>query len=78
MSSVRILHVDDEPDIREVVELSLGIDPDFSVRSCESGEAALSIASTWQPNIILLDVTMPVMDGPTARAQTREIDSFRS
>lgn len=98
MSSVRILHVDDEPDIREVVELSLGIDPDFSVRSCESGEAALSIASTWQPNIILLDVMMPVMDGPTtlarlhenpdtskipvvfmtARAQTREIDSFRS
>jgi CheY-like chemotaxis protein len=98
MSSVRILHVDDEPDIREVVELSLGIDPDFSVRSCDSGEAALSIASTWQPNIILLDVMMPVMDGPTtlarlhenphtakipvvfmtARAQTREIDSFRS
>jgi CheY-like chemotaxis protein len=98
MTEVRILHVDDEPDIREVVELSLGIDPDFSVRSCESGEAALSIASTWQPSIILLDVMMPVMDGPTtlarlhenpntakipvvfmtARAQTREIDSFRS
>ena len=98
MTEVRILHVDDEPDIREVVELSLGIDPDFSVRSCESGEAALSIASTWKPSIILLDVMMPVMDGPTtlarlhenphtakipvvfmtARAQTREIDSFRS
>jgi two-component system OmpR family response regulator len=98
MSEVRILHVDDEPDIREVVELSLGIDPDISVRSCDSGEAALSIASAWQPNIILLDVMMPAMDGPTtlarlhenpqtakipvvfmtARAQTREIDGFRS
>ena len=98
MSPVRVLHVDDEPDIREVVELSLGIDPDFSVQSCDSGEAALPIASNWQPNIILLDVMMPTMDGPTtlarlhenphtakipvvfmtARAQTREVDSFRS
>jgi CheY-like chemotaxis protein len=92
------LHVDDEPDIREVVELSLGIDPGFDVQCCDSGAAALSIASTWQPNIILLDVMMPAMDGPTtfahlhenprtanipvvfmtARAQTREVDSFRS
>jgi CheY-like chemotaxis protein len=72
MSPVRILHVDDEPDIREVVELSLGIDPDFSVQSCPSGEAALSIASTWQPNIILLDVMMPAMDGPTTLAHLHE------
>lgn len=72
MSAVRILHVDDEPDIREVVELSLGIDPDFSVRSCDSGEAALSIASSWLPNIILLDVMMPAMDGPTTLARLQE------
>jgi CheY-like chemotaxis protein len=98
MTPLRILHVDDEPDIREVVELSLGLDSSFSVQSCSSGEDALALASTWQPNIILLDVMMPVMDGPatlarlhqnphtanipvvfmTARAQTREVDGFRS
>ena len=37
MTALRVLHVDDEPDIREVVELSLGLDPDFTVRGCASG-----------------------------------------
>src|SRR6202051_4618063 len=98
MTTVRILHVDDEPDIREVVEISLGLDPGFATRSCGSGEEALVAAIDWQPDIILCDVMMPVMDGPatlmrlrenaltanipvifmTARAQTRELDRFRS
>ena len=95
---IRILHVDDEPDIREVVEISLSLDPGFTTRSCGSGEEALVVAIDWQPDIILCDVMMPVMDGPatlmrlrenaltadipvvfmTARAQTRELDGFRS
>jgi CheY-like chemotaxis protein len=98
MNSTRILHVDDEPDIREVVEASLGLDPRFAVQSCASGDAAIGMAAEWQPNMILLDVMMPAMDGPTtlthlrgnpltscipvvfmtARAQTREIELFRS
>jgi CheY-like chemotaxis protein len=98
MTSLRILHVDDEPDIREVVELSLGLDPAFSVRSCASGSDALAAAADWSPDLILCDVMMPVMDGPatlkhlqedprtagipvvfmTARAQTRELDHFKS
>jgi CheY-like chemotaxis protein/HPt (histidine-containing phosphotransfer) domain-containing protein len=98
MTLIRILHVDDEPDIREVAEIALGFDPGFTVRSCDSGKDALTVADGWQPDIILLDVMMPVMDGPTtlirlrdnpntagipvifmtARAQTRELDRFRS
>jgi CheY-like chemotaxis protein/HPt (histidine-containing phosphotransfer) domain-containing protein len=98
MTTLRILHVDDEPDIREVVEISLGLDPGLMTRSCGSGEEALVAAVDWQPDIILCDVMMPVMDGPatlmrlrqnaltanipvifmTARAQTRELDRFRS
>jgi CheY-like chemotaxis protein len=98
MTSLRILHVDDEPDIREVVELSLGLDPAFSVRSCASGADALAMAAEWSPDMILCDVMMPVMDGPatlarlrecphtvntpvvfmTARAQTRELEYFKS
>src|ERR1700724_2460135 len=98
MSSLRVLHVDDEPDIREVVELSLGLDPELAVRSCASGRDALAAAADWPPDVILLDVMMPVMDGPatlarlresprtadipvvfmTARAQTRELEHFRS
>src|ERR1700682_3100915 len=98
MTTLRILHVDDEPDIREVVEISLGLDPDLATRVCGSGEEARVAAIDWQPDIILCDVMMPVMDGPatlmrlrenaltanipvifmTARAQTRELDRFRS
>jgi two-component system OmpR family response regulator len=72
MTTIRILHVDDEPDIREVVELSLGLDPVFTVRSCGSGEEALAAAAEWQPDIILLDVMMPVMDGPATLVRLRQ------
>jgi CheY-like chemotaxis protein len=98
MSMRHILHVDDEPDIREVVELSLGLDRDFSVRSCPSGKDGLVEAAEFPPDLILLDVMMPGMDGPTtlahlrensttagipvvfmtARAQSREIETFLS
>jgi CheY-like chemotaxis protein len=68
---LRILHVDDEPDIREVVGLSLGLDPAFSVRSCASGADALATAAEWSPDMIICDVMMPVMDGPATLARLR-------
>lgn len=71
MSKLRILHVDDEPDIREVVDISLGLDPQFEVRACASGAEALTAAADWLPTLILLDVMMPVMDGPMTLAQLR-------
>jgi CheY-like chemotaxis protein len=72
MASVRILHVDDEPDIREVVEISLALDPAFAVRSCASGGDALAATAEWAPDLILLDVMMPDMDGPMTLARLRE------
>ncbi|THD43828.1 MAG: response regulator [Bradyrhizobium sp.] len=72
MTTIRVLHVDDEPDIREVAKISLGLDPDFSVRSCGSGAEALAVAVDWRPNFILLDVMMPVMDGPATLVRLRE------
>jgi CheY-like chemotaxis protein len=72
MTAIRILHVDDEIDIREVVEASLCLDPAFATRNCGSGKEALAIASEWKPDIILLDVMMPVMDGPTTLVQLRD------
>src|ERR1700686_2919232 len=98
MSSLRVLQIDDEPDILDIVAAALGLDPEFEVRSCGSGADGLAAAAQWRPDVILLDVMMPVMDGPatlrhlrenpqtaaipvvfmTARAQTREIDHFKS
>jgi CheY-like chemotaxis protein len=72
--SVRVLHVDDEPDIREVVALSLSLDPDLKVRGCASGGDALTTAAAWMPDLILLDVMMPVMDGPTTLSHLRQSD----
>jgi CheY-like chemotaxis protein len=72
MTTIRVLHVDDEPDIREVVEVSLGLDPAFVTRSCASGNEALTVAADWQPDIILLDVMMPVMDGAATLIRLRE------
>jgi CheY-like chemotaxis protein len=69
---LRILHVDDEPDMRDVVEISLGLDPGLATRSCGSGEEALVTAVDWQPDIILCDVMMPVMDGPATLMRLRE------
>ena len=72
MTALRILHVDDEADIREVVQISLGFDPGFVTRSCGSGQEALAVALDWRPDIILLDVMMPVMDGPATMSRLRE------
>jgi CheY-like chemotaxis protein len=69
---IRILHVDDEPDIREVVDMSLSLSPDFEVRACGSGAEAVAAAAAWSPEIILLDVMMPGMDGPTTLQHLRE------
>jgi CheY-like chemotaxis protein len=72
MSTFHVLHVDDEPDIREVVELSLGLDPELAIKSCASGADALDASNTWPPDLILLDVMMPIMDGPTTLKHLRE------
>jgi CheY-like chemotaxis protein len=66
-----VLHVDDDLDIREVVEASLRLNPDFVVQSCASSHEALAIVAQWLPDIILLDVVMPVIDGPQALARLR-------
>ena len=64
MTALRVLHVDDEPDIRKVVKLSLSLDPTFTVLGCGSGAEALAAAPDWSPDMILCDVVMPMMDGP--------------
>ena len=69
--NLHTLSVDDEPDIREIINLSLGLDPLFRVRECSSGRAALRDATEWRPDLILLDVMMPVMDGVTTLAELR-------
>lgn len=60
----RILHVEDEADIRAVAKMALEKVGGFIVKSCASGEEALKEAETFGPDLLLLDVMMPGMDGP--------------
>lgn len=62
--SIQILYIDDEADIREVAEMALSLDADFEIRTCGSGREGIKAAQDWQPDLILLDVMMPDLDGP--------------
>lgn len=71
---LKILHVDDEPDIREVAAMALGIDPGIEVQSAASGAEALQILQDgWRPDVILLDVMMPTLDGPGTLERLRQL-----
>jgi len=62
---LKILYVDDEPDIRTIVEMALGLDQAMDVRLAESGPQALDIlgAEGWVPDLALVDMMMPGMSG---------------
>lgn len=66
-----VMYVDDEPDIREVVLMSLSLAENLEVHSCESGAEALQRLPTLMPDLVLLDVMMPGTDGPSTLMQMR-------
>lgn len=68
----RILYVEDEPDIQAVARLALEQVGGFQVEVCSSGDEALARAAAWGPDLILLDVMLPGMDGPETLRRLRE------
>lgn len=68
----RILYVDDEQDICEVASMALELDSAFEVETTQSGKEALTRVKSSRPDLILLDVMMPGMDGPTTLSKLRE------
>lgn len=59
----RITYVEDEPDIRTVVQIALETIGGFTLDVCASGHEALEKAPLFEPDMVLLDVMMPEMDG---------------
>ena len=69
----RILHVEDEPDIQAITKLALESFGGFSVKTCGSGREAIDQAPEFRPDLILLDVMMQDMGGPTVFQELRRI-----
>jgi two-component system OmpR family response regulator len=76
--ALKILYVDDEPDIRSIVEFALEDEEGIELKLCASGPEALNVVVNYQPDLLLLDVMMPGMDGPTTLQRMRELPSMAS
>ncbi len=70
----KIMIVDDEKDIRDVLGGVLG-DDGYDVVSADSAEAALRLLSEARPDVVLLDIWLPGMDGITALKEIKKIDT---
>ena len=77
-SHKRILIIDDEDDIREVAALALETSGDFEVTTADGGWAGLTSALRIRPDLILLDVMMPELDGPSTYLQLQQSEATSS
>jgi len=68
-----ILYVEDDPDILTIAKVALEKVGDFDVQACSSGVEALAILEAYRPDLIILDVMMPDMDGPETLRRIRKI-----
>ena len=73
----KVLLVDDEDDIRTIGQLSLARVGGWQCALAPSGQAALALAPTFCPDLVLLDVMMPGMDGPSTLAALRAQEATR-
>ena len=72
----RILHVEDDPDIREITLIALETVGGYSVVQCASGAEALTKVVEIAPELFLLDVMMPGMSGEETLSALRAIPQF--
>ncbi|WP_119154981.1 response regulator [Caldimonas tepidiphila] len=73
----RILCVEDDPDIRLVLQFSLGRVGGYELLMCPDGPSALAQAVAFAPQLVLLDVMMPGMSGPETLAALRGMPALR-
>ena len=72
-----LLYVDDDPDIREIVQLALSLDGTLRVMTTDGGERALVKMRVEKPDLVVLDVMMPAMDGPSILLRMRADPELR-
>lgn len=72
----KILYAEDEPDIQSIAQMALEMMGGYTLKVCNNGQEALDAAEDFDPDLILLDVMMPSMDGPTALQEMRKIPAL--
>jgi two-component system, OmpR family, response regulator len=72
----KIVYVEDERDIQTIAKLALEKLGGFAVEICSSGEEALRRAPALSPDLIMLDLMMPGMDGRATLKALRELPMF--
>ena len=68
----RVMCVEDDPDIRMILEFSLTTVGGYEVCLCSGGHAALAQAPSFRPDLVLLDVMMPGLTGPETLSALRK------
>ncbi|MDH5424533.1 MAG: response regulator [Gammaproteobacteria bacterium] len=74
----RIIYAEDEVDIQEIVKISLIELGGFELKVCSSGEELLQEYADYAPDLILLDVMMPVMDGVSTFTALKEMKEYNA
>jgi two-component system, cell cycle response regulator DivK len=75
--SKRILVVEDQPDNRQIVRDMLA-PTDYEITEAENGEEALAAIAKQRPDLILMDIQLPIMDGYTATRRIKSDPTLRS
>ena len=73
----KVLLVDDEPDIVELLRYNLEREG-YAVQTALNGKDALKSAKTWHPDLVVLDIMMPGMDGVEVCMQLRQLPEFKN
>jgi two-component system, OmpR family, response regulator len=68
----KILLIEDDDDIRTILRVALEKIGGFTVRACSSGAEGLGAVAEFAPQLVMLDVMMPGMDGPAVLGRLRE------
>ena len=74
----RLLIVDDDRDMLEMLALVIGRKCSCAIKLAESGEEAAAIMETWRPDVVLSDIKMPGMDGLALLEQAKALDPAMS
>jgi CheY-like chemotaxis protein len=73
-----VLLVDDEEDARSIIKLGLEMSTDWTILTASSGQEALTLAAEHHPDVILLDMMMPEMDGRATLQHLKENPETRN